>query len=190
MAAANLHGVWAKWERAVEQLAALDKEVTAFCTSQPYPYGIRSYSNREAGRYRFEIDPAWPPGLVLRWGAIIGEIVHDFRSALDNLVWQLVKLNEREPDGGHSFPILEDEPSKGFAVQMRREWTDRRGRVHHGPLFGVGDDALAIIEACQPYKRDDGILLLRLHALWNIDKHRHLAPVHVEAPPHDSYPRT
>ncbi len=183
MAPANLHGVWAKWERAVEQLAALDKEVAAFCAPQPYPYGIRSYSDPDGGHYRFEIEPAWPPGLVLRWGAIIGEIVHDFRSALDNLVWQLVVLNGGTPYSSHAFPVLTQKPSKGFAVQMRRKWTDKSGRVRHGPLFGLSDEATAIIEACQPYKRQDGILLVRLHALWNIDKHRHLAPVHVEAPP-------
>ena len=128
-------------------------------------------------------NPAWQPGRVLRWGAIIGEIVHDFRSALDNLVWQLVILNGGHPDASHSFPIREEEPSKGFAVEMRREWMDKSGRARHGPLLGVSDEALAIIEACQPYKREDGIVLIRLHALWNIDKHRHLAPVHVEAPP-------
>jgi hypothetical protein len=79
--AANLHGVWAKWERGLEQLAALDKEVSAFC-AQPHPYTIHSHEDQKEGRYRFEIYPAWQPGVPWRWGAIIGEIVHDFRSAL------------------------------------------------------------------------------------------------------------
>ncbi|HWD10836.1 MAG TPA: hypothetical protein VG366_03265 [Solirubrobacteraceae bacterium] len=188
MVEAHLAGVWAKWQRAVEQLTTLSEEVTAFC-SEPNPYGIISHENREHGRYRFEIYPAWQPGRVLRWGTIIGEIVHDFRSALDNLVWQLVVLNGREPDDGHSFPIRAEEPPEGFAVEMRREGEGGRGRVRHGPLLGVSDDALAIIEACQPYKGGNGLLLQRLHVLWNTDKHRHLAPVHVVAPPPHLLPR-
>ncbi len=180
--AANLHGVWAKWERAIEQLTALDKEVTAFC-SQPHPYTIRSHDHRKDGCYRFEIYPAWQPGIPYRWGAIFGEIVHDLRSALDNLVWQLVVLNGGNPDNRHSFPICAKEPSKGFAVETRREWTDKRGRKQHAPLFGLSDDAVAIVAACQPYAREDGLLLKRLHDLWNLDKHRHLVPMQVIAPP-------
>jgi hypothetical protein len=107
----------------------------------------------------------------------------DHRGDLDNLVWQLVILNDNKTYSSHCFPVLAEKPAQGFAVEMCREWKDGRGRVRRGPLFGLSDEAVSIIEACQPYKRDDGILLARLHALWNIDKHRHLAPVHVEASP-------
>jgi hypothetical protein len=179
--AANLHGVWAKWERAVEQLAALDTDVAAFC-AEPNPYGVISQSDREAGRYRFEIKPAWQPGVPYRWGAIIGEIVHDFRSTLDNLIWQLAILNGGKTYSSHTFPLLTQKPKKGFAVQMRRERI-KNGKTYRGPLFGLGDDAVAIIESCQPYIPEDGVLLRRLHDLWNLDKHRHLAPIHVEAAP-------
>lgn len=54
---------------------------------------MRSYSDRDGGHYRCEIYPAWQAGVPYRWGAII----HDYRSALDNLVWQLVILNGGEP---------------------------------------------------------------------------------------------
>jgi hypothetical protein len=185
--AANLHGVWAKWERAVEQLAALDKEGAQFC-AEPYPYTIHSHADRERGRYRFEIYPAWMPGVPYRWGAIIGEIVHDLRSALDNLVCQLLAPNGERPDVGHAFPVLATEPAGGFATHTRRQSADRRGRPRHGPLFGVGDEALTIIEACQPYSRQDGLPLQRLHALWNLDKHRNLAPIHVIAAPARLHP--
>jgi hypothetical protein len=186
-AAANLHGVWAKWERAVEQLAALDKEVAQFC-AEPHPYTIHSHEDRERGRYRFEIYPAWALGVPYRWGAIIGEIVHDLRSALDNLVCQLVALNGGRADVGHTFPVLAKEPANGFAAQTRRQWTDARGRQRHGPLWGLSNAALAIIEAAQPFRRADGLLLQRLHALWNLDKHRDLAPIHVIAAPARLYP--
>jgi hypothetical protein len=91
--------------------------------------------------------------------------------------------------------VLATEPAKGFAAQTRRQWIDNRGRQRHGPLFGLNNQATAIIEACQPFKLADGVLLQRLHSLWNLDKHRDLAPVHVVAPParlspHDVVPLT
>jgi hypothetical protein len=175
---ANLYGVWAKWERAVEQLKALDGEILAF-GKEPHAWTIVSHVNRERGHYVFRLDPAWKPRTIMRWGAIIGEIVHDFRSGLDQLVWQLVRLNGGSPDNGSFFPICAKEPEGGF-VQTRRQWTDKRNRVRHGPLFGISDDALACIEACQPYKTNE-LVLLRLHDLWNTDKHRHLAPMHMIA---------
>lgn len=180
--AANLRGVFAKWERAVEQLATLDKEIDAFC-GEPHPYAMRSYNDSENGRYRFEIRPAWPPNLPYRWGAILGEIIHDFRSALDGLVCQLAILNGGQPYKSHAFPICTEKPTKGFAIEMRREWVDTKGNKRRAPLFGLGDQAVAIIEACQPYVGEHGLLLRRLHTLWNIDKHRHLTPITIAAPP-------
>ncbi|MFZ2051840.1 MAG: hypothetical protein WB698_04000 [Solirubrobacteraceae bacterium] len=179
---ANMHGVYAKWERAVEQLTTLDKEIDAFC-SEPHPYTIYSHDHRKNGRYRFEIMPAWPSNLPYRWGAILGEIVHDFRSALDSLVCQLAILNSGKTYRSHTFPVCAEEPKKGFAAEMRREWVDSNGKTRRGALFGLSDQAVAIIEACQPYVRDDGLLLQRLHALWNFDKHRHLTPITIAAPP-------
>lgn len=177
MSAANLHGVWAKWKRAVEQLESLDADIRDF-GKQPNPYTVHAHIDYHTGRHSFQFFPAWSGAIATRWGAIIGEIVHDYRSALDNLVWQLVILNGGKPDDGHSFPLRGEEPLD-FRAEMRREWKDRRGRSRHGPLFGLSDQAVAIIEACQPYKGQNFLLLGRLHDLWNTDKHRHLLPINL-----------
>jgi len=171
----DLYGVWAKYQRGMEQLTALHKEVLAF-GKKPHPYTIFSQVNEEGTHYVFALKPAWPTDLHDRWGAIIGEIVHDFRSALDQLVCEFVRLNGGEPGKMHTFPICGEEPSKGFEVEMRRQWTDRRGRPRHGPLFGVSEDAVALIESCQPYKGPNGARLRQLHDLWNTDKHETLIP--------------
>ncbi len=71
---------------------------------------------------------------------------------------------------------LIENPSKAFEVEMRREWTDKRGHPRHGPLFGVSDDATALIESCQPYKGPNGARLRQLRDLWNTDKHETLIP--------------
>ncbi len=181
---ADLYGVWAKYERAVEQLTSLNEEVLAF-GKQPYPYTIVRQVCDEGAHYVFGLKPAWPTNLQDRWGAIIGEIVHDLRSALEQLVWQLVLLNGGQPRKSHTFPIRVKEPAEGFAVEMRRKWTDKSGRVCYGPLFGVNDDALTLIESCQPYKGSNGALLRQLHEMWNTDKHKTLIPTTLWGPAPD-----
>ncbi len=173
--AGDLYGVWAKYERGMEQLTALHKEVLAF-GKEPHPYTIFSHVNDEGTHYVFALKPNWPANRHDRWGAIIGEIIHDFRSALDQLVCEFVRLNGGDPRKSHSFPIRDKKPSKGFAVEMRRKWTDKGGRTRYGSLFGLSDDAVALIERCQPYKGPDGKRLRQLHGLWNLDKHQTLIP--------------
>jgi hypothetical protein len=65
---------------------------------------------------------------------------------------------------------------------MRRQRTDRRGRIHYGPLFGLSSDAVALIESCQPYKGPNGKRLRQLHNLWNTDKHETLIPTALWGP--------
>jgi len=182
MAQANLHGVWAKWDRAIEQLKALDEEIRTF-GHEPNPYTVRVETNAERTHYIFYIYPEWEKARVFRWGAIVGEIVHDFRSALDQLVWQLVLLNGHKPDTGHSFPVCSKEPSQGFTEAMLRPSRDKRHPERHGKLFGLHNDSLTIIERYQPYNGGDGLLLARLHAFWNIDKHNHLIPMYLIGEP-------
>ena len=103
----------------------------------------------------------------LRWGVIVGEIVHDLRSALDHLVWQLVEIGDGRPDHDHSFPLYNrEESSDSFRARACRHATQR---AKHGPLFGVPEAAVPVIEACQPYHGADALLLEVLHDLWNTD---------------------
>ena len=181
---AQLAGVWAKLDRTVEQLETLDLEIKRLWSDDSHPYAIRHNFHLERGEHRFDIEPRWSPKAALRIGVMIGEIVHDLRSALDNLVWQLVILNGQvSPDRGHSFPLWSKEPSEAFADLSRRPSSDSRQPERRGPLFGVSDEATAIIKACQPYTRPDLVGLARLDALWNMDKHRHLTPLNYAADP-------
>jgi hypothetical protein len=47
-----------------------------------------------------------PMDQTVMWAGILGDVVHNWRSALDHLVWQLVLLDTGE-DGTpeHQFPI-------------------------------------------------------------------------------------
>ena len=103
------------------------------------------------------------PVIDLMPSIIIGDFLHNTRSALDHLVWQLVIANGQIPSNSNMFPICND--SLSFAHQISR-----------GRLNGIPLQAHARIEALQPYQR--GKPLCDMHPLWilseltNIDKHR------------------
>jgi hypothetical protein len=162
-----------KVDCASRKLASLNREVGAvFASVQPHPYAIFEKHSADRRHHTFRLYPRWEREVGLRWGVTLGEVVHDLRSALDHLVWQLVRLNAQIADHMHSFPIYLAEPAQGFL----RSTTWKRGD-RHGPLRRVSRDAIRVIEGCQPYNGGDCILLHILNDLWNIDKHRHLLPV-------------
>jgi hypothetical protein len=128
-----------------------------------------------------------PP--VEAWGVRIGEIVHDLRSALDHLVWQLTIANGHVPPpfplgtGDQwrrtGFPITDS--SSGFGA------LDRRGGITSKPrsggingLWGVRDRLRTEIQRLQPWccrKHPERTDLWKLQELWNIDKHRTVVAV-------------
>jgi hypothetical protein len=112
---------------------------------------------------------------LARWGALIGECLFNFRSALDHLAYDLAVAytgthydlavaytgtlsakQERESE----FPIFHSRAPK------KRELDSRIGAVH--------PDARRLIEAMQPYGRTDRAALKYLDVLHNFDKHRTL----------------
>jgi hypothetical protein len=105
-----------------------------------------------------------------RFGVIAGNIVHQIRASLDNLVWQLVIANNGKPSGGiggNAFPILTRlDPNKNF------------GDLTRSTLRGVHPVHRALIEGLQPYQRPSGRDPVRQHplgilaALSNRDKHQ------------------
>jgi hypothetical protein len=107
-------------------------------------------------------------GPPLRLGTLAGEVLHDLRSCLDHLAWEMV---EEETPGNATvdtrFPILKVPP------------TANNQGISPPPYVagGVSETALELIEREQPYQlgADFGAdSLYVLHALNNIDKHRHV----------------
>ena len=106
-----------------------------------------------------------------RLGVILGDVVHNARSALDHLVWQLVLHNECTPHSRTSFPIA-----------IEADWWEQNvapggKRRRLSPLEGVSADHVATIEALQPYRLGSTAdasthRLAVLNRLWNTDKHR------------------
>lgn len=165
MAKATISGIRAKLARADVHLQTLDREISGFLAENPYEFVGDFDSEREefVAKARFKTYPLWND-----WATIIGDCVHNLRSALDHLAWQLVLLNNGTPGRETSFPILEDRLSQKGHMRRCRIETDS-GRVR--------PSVEACVERAQPYHRtDDPTLhpLAILGGLSNEDKHRTL----------------
>ena len=88
-----------------------------------------------------------------------GDMIHNLRSALDHLAWQLVLANAMTPSGDTSFPIAES--LKKFQAMKIRKMRD------------MAPKAQQAIEQLHPYKGGNEPLW-RIHYWDIVDKHRQL----------------
>lgn len=159
MADLYLDGVQAKLERAASHLEALQDEIRAFFARDPYM--VRSDLDCEAGKYRLYFEIREQPPLM--WSVILGDLVHNLRSALDHLAWQLVIFSGNKPGRGTQFPIFTSEPT-----------TEKACARWKGMVAGMSDPILDTIRHVQPYTTPHGTEtgLAILNLLSNRDKHR------------------
>lgn len=154
----SLDGVQAKVGRAREQFESLSEEVCAFLGGEACD-GFVEFDPETRWRIREAQVSKRPPSM--RWGTIVGEIAYHLRSALDQLVWELVRLNEQVPGAHNEFPIAID-PG----------WYAKRGP---GKLKGLAGGDREIIERAQPYHLGNAAPehpLALLDWMAQVDKHR------------------
>lgn len=149
-----LDGVRAKIARARELQASLVQEAQPWVASLPNTIVVTH--DAATGKHHVTIAP--PPPAPTRWSVVFGEMLHDLRSALDHLTWQLVILNKKRPTRSTQFPILSKPDVERFAAQVQ----------------GIRDDHLAAIMSLQPYETQTNrpTRLELLATLSNMDKHR------------------
>ncbi|MEX0833417.1 MAG: hypothetical protein WD276_06035 [Actinomycetota bacterium] len=153
-----LDGPWEKVERAEKHVADLQAEIQSWHDSEPYR--LFAYDDPESGDKIFAVHVrAYPPA---RWGAMLGDVVHNLRAALDLLVYELLRKHDVEPTIQHAFPISDS--AKEFESGGLRK------------VKGVGDEAVQLLKAIKPY-RGGNDALWELHQLDRRDKHRFLVPV-------------
>lgn len=156
------------------QLDSLDKVILDYVESEPYGIADERYEGDDGIVYLLYEDVR-DPDIML--GVMFGEILHNLRSALDQLVWQLVLLNDRTPCRWNAFPVCV--VRKVSKVDPKRPaWT----RDWPSKLKGVSRKHRALINAVQPYHGRGGFKRKQLHPLmlltdlWNTDKHRIVHP--------------
>lgn len=171
----SLVGPRLKIERAREHLDELEPEIRAYSQSDPYRIADEPEVEGEWMVVRFAEVRAYPDP---RWGVRVGEFFHDLRSSLDNLIWQLVRLNRKEPGNHNQFPIFTDPPRPARLKALRGvEGASRLDDM----LFGVHRDQVATIKALQPYHGLDEhkalkVALAGVATFNNIDKHKIVHP--------------
>jgi hypothetical protein len=152
--AGSLEGVRLKVARASEHLDALAVEASNYLNSTPFEVvGQRQPDGETLPVFKVNHHPP------LRLSLLLGDILHNLRSSLDHLTWQLVLEDGGTPGRRTSFPIL---------LKKGRQPLDIAG--------GVSAQALTFIESLQPYNSPSGSPhehpLQILSVLNNIDKHR------------------
>ncbi len=158
----ELAGVEAKLARAEEHFRVLTKDVSEKLEECPFSFDqVRDADFTDLSLVLRTNDFRFP---FLWWSLLVGDFVHNLRSALDHLVYLIaVHESRREPPPNeHRLAFIIEDQSEGFK------------RRANSALRGLSDKAQSAMEAVQPFNRrrpDIPSPLLILKSLSNQDKH-------------------
>lgn len=154
--AANRHlGSRAKIARAKHHLESLDRDIAGFLEGRPFRVTVDCISDGTLHIARLEHGPQ-PP--FDRWAVIIGDCVHNLRSALDYVAWELA--GSHDSDSETLFPIFD----------TLEDWNRKsRRRTKRLSAHVVG-----LIESMQPFRSATPSLsaLSALRRVSDADKHK------------------
>jgi hypothetical protein len=166
-----LNDAWAKWNRGNVHLKALEVEMPAWLTANPY----RSVHevNPEGTKYvlRASHRGGNPPD---GWGLTVGDALFNFRGALDHAVFRLAIIRSGADPPPHEAALQ---------FQIPRDSTKFHEAVKRNRLGDLATDSEIVdeIESTQPYDciDQDGepFGLWFLQKLNNADKHRRIQVV-------------
>ena len=152
-----------KLERAAEHLQEFDREAIAYLNSrpcaivvEPFPGGLHEQMGTQSWNARIR------KPMPTKFSVLIGDFVHNLRTALDLLVCDLVTINGKSAKEVY-FPFC---PS---AAELPRMIRDRK-------IYRAGADVVALIESMKPY-RGGNVALRAMHDIDVTDKHHALLPV-------------
>jgi hypothetical protein len=172
----SLAGCREKQRRGLKHLEDLDRAIFDWLGEpgvDPKPYRISGEFRPKSGEYVFKGQLLKPADEIL-WGVILGDGLHNLRSALDHLVRQLVLVNNRKSSGENQFPIC-DTGANYWSRGAKGEDSTRERRLRN-----VSDAHKAVIDELQPYRTrlPPNALnpLSTLRDLSNHDKHRLVHP--------------
>lgn len=153
-----MESVDAKMIRAHEHLETLERETGEYLSTIKPTMVLKIAPNEPWPWLVMWVNDYIPP---IRLSVLLGDCVHNMRSALDNLICGLAcTVDPSFACKGTAFPYRENE--KDFDANIKRD------------LAGVPIDAQKIIKQLQPWcdTSPSSNPLLMLNKLSNIDKHR------------------
>lgn len=155
-----------KLARADWQVRTLCDQVSAWISQNPI--SAKCELREERLGFRLIVEDFTEPPTLDEWGLLVGECVHNLRSALDNLAFALSRLQCDPPQNPKkiAFPICKNE--KDFNESGR-------SKIKQMPA-----EAASLIDQLQPFQRErddvegtpDTDALVMLQDLNNEDKHR------------------
>jgi hypothetical protein len=155
----SLDGVIIKIDQAERHFGRLERE-----TERVFPghfYTIAPEIHGQGTRHIFNADS--PPTIPPEWSAIVGDCIHNLRTSLDHLAYELVRVCNGTPNQHTAFPIMDAPPEDGSLPSIS-------GRVT--------TEVSEVLKVVQPYSGGQpgrGLRLIR--DLDNIDKHRRLVVI-------------
>ena len=144
-----------KVDRAKQHIHDLKVARERFLAEEPARFATKFDS--QTGEELLYITHLRPPPAA--FGLMAGDAIHNLRSALDHLAWQLVLANGQTPGNQTAFPIFDD------AARYQA------GRNRY--IQGMAQSAVDAIDATKPYKGGNDALWV-LHRLDIADKHHAL----------------
>jgi hypothetical protein len=158
----RLGGVIEKFNRSKQQFDVLRTEIGEFLDQEPEPHFSRGEFDSDTWEWIERFQMRKPP---LRWGVILGDCVHNLRSALDHLICQVTLL-----DGGTMGNCAQAQ----FPIASKSERQFERMAKRRLPAC-FSEKHRAMVKGAQPYRAGDGAAthpLTILATLSNADKHR------------------
>jgi hypothetical protein len=154
-----------KLERGLENFKTFHAQFKADYESQPLATDIRVEGRLGGGIFIADLIAEQVPDIRLEHSAAIGDVVNNFRAALDHAVWRLVKMW-----GARLTPVEEQR----VAFPMTRKRPTDFGPIFKDRVPGVPDDPYrAFFERYQPYHRTvRGRTMKLLRGISDRDKHR------------------
>lgn len=147
-----------KIARAQKHFDELKSALAGFFETNPYAVICKTDSKTGQKTYFIKIEQSIPGEI----GVVVGDVVHNLRSALDQIVCCLFKCNGKQISGSNGLPV---------ATSRERF---RETRV--GKLKNLSPKATRFINRLKPYDGGNSSLFL-LAELDNLDKHNQIVPV-------------
>jgi len=149
-----------KIKRAKEHIRNLEASIGAFVKRSPYD--ILPCIDNETGQIVVSVLVREFPSI--RWGAVVGDAVHNLSSAL-NILWRMVwPVTVRGENRRDDFPIYKS--ADVFEARFR------------GEQKGAREPVVDLLKTLKPYKGGNDLLWM-LRVIDNADKHHLLIPVFV-----------
>jgi hypothetical protein len=160
---------WLKLQRADHHLEEINRYIVAYEGKKVYRPQCESNPQRKEDVWTYVLEITEQPDE--RLPIVIGDMVHNMRSALDHILVALRPWKYRYKKG---FPILTDNPWEGELTEGKRR--ERAGFCES--ISGLPGEAATAIVLLQPYlDREEGAdprrnALQVIKRLDNADKHR------------------